>query len=116
MFAHENAGPTSGAAGLLLNASRSLFPLSVGSFGRLLSSMVHSQVGTYLKHARFSKNKYMLRSVLCPQSVCQGPLPLSVAHTLLRLPTSDVCFGFILVFSEKLPWSRVVVLILPCSL
>lgn len=40
----RDAGPTNGAAGLLLNASRSLFPLSVGSFARLLSSLVHSQV------------------------------------------------------------------------
>lgn len=40
----RDSGPTNGAAGLLLNASRSLFPLSVGSFARLLSSLVHSQV------------------------------------------------------------------------
>lgn len=42
--ARENGGPTSGAAGLLLSASRGLFPLSVGSYTRLLASLVHSQV------------------------------------------------------------------------
>ena len=45
LSAHRrDSGPTDGAAGLLLNASRSLFPLAVGSFARLLSSLVHSQV------------------------------------------------------------------------
>ncbi|CAN0404368.1 unnamed protein product, partial [Laminaria digitata] len=47
----RDTGPTNGAAGLLLNASRSLFPLSAGSFARLLSSLVHSQDTADIAHA-----------------------------------------------------------------
>lgn len=39
--ANENL---TGPAGVLLSASRLLFPLSIGSFARLLSSVIHSQV------------------------------------------------------------------------
>ncbi|CAM9868116.1 unnamed protein product, partial [Ectocarpus sp. 12 AP-2014] len=49
--ARENDGPSSGAAGLLLNASRSLFPLSAGSFSLLLSSLVHNQDTADIAHA-----------------------------------------------------------------
>lgn len=40
----QGCGTEAGTAGLLLNAARSLFPLSVGSYARLLSSLIHTQV------------------------------------------------------------------------
>lgn len=60
--ARENQGPTSGAAGLLLGASRGLFPLSVGSYTRLLASLVHSQVWSAVWYAPLF--------VLCRISAC----------------------------------------------
>lgn len=37
-------GKGAGAPGILLNAARSLFPMSIGSYSRLLSSLVHTEV------------------------------------------------------------------------
>lgn len=63
--ARENGGPTSGAAGLLLGASRGLFPLSAGCYCRLLGSLVHSQVGGWMDGCRFCWSQQLLVVHLC---------------------------------------------------
>ena len=70
MSFRENAGPTSGAAELLLHASRSLLPLSMGSFARLLSSLVHSQVCVCAPFFFFSGVDYGCVPWHMPRPVC----------------------------------------------
>lgn len=102
MSARENDGPSSGAAGLLLNASRSLFPLSAGSFSLLLSSLVHNQVryafllcgALIVTQVSFVMCWHVLSAIFREKNESWGPLGSNQLRVNLAQTTARCCVAF----------------------